>query len=1372
MNNHRFIRALSVFLIVLLTVTSVMPAWQGQAQSADGVISVTEAIEHNQGRATVEGYIVGTVASQNNFTLAPPFTSKTNVAIAEHPDETDIRKMLPIQLPTGQVRNGLNVVDNPENYHAKVQITGDLEPYFSVPGLRSASGFQIIEYTNEPAPPEDPQHISIEQARQLSMNTEVIVQGVVTVDTDTISSGNQFATYIQDETAGINIFHFNKSNFPTLQKGDFVEVRGHLTEYNGLLEVVPTESGVTKISAGHPLPEPISLNLGDLNDPVIAEPLEGQLVEVEGFIQHIPDSPAGGGYNVSLIDENFVGTTVRVMEGTGAIEHITTGSWYSVTGILSQYNTYQLLPRSSNDFTLLDEQPEAPNPEGKYESTVARITDGDTIHLATPVLGATAVRFLNMDTPETYQSIKNELDENQKYHGDLATEYMKELLEVGDEVEVLVGPEATDQYGRLLAQIVRKSDGLNINLEMVRAGYATTYFIWPVGDAEDYELYQETVRKAKDAEIGIWNPENPLLEMPFEFRARETGNGLHRYVGNSDTKTYVEPNEWEQVPVDKRIFFASVEEAEANGYVEAGEEIIPDEELISMQILSVNDLHGKIDQTYPVTVGEELLQVGRFDYVAAYLNEWSKRNQNTFIVHAGDMIGGSSPVSALFQDEPVIEMMNEIGFDFGTVGNHEFDEGTEELMRIVKGGDHPEGKGSPGYAGMDFPLLCANCLDKESGEHFLPPYEVVEVEGEQVAFIGVNTTDTVNMVIPDGIKDIEFTDEVEAVNSAVEELKAQGVRAIIVLAHMAATQSGETAVGPAADLAKEVDDEVDIIFAGHNHQIVNAMVDDVLIVQAYEYGKAFGAVDVTIDPVTGDIVEKEAEIIYVDQAKIEPEPAVGAILADYENRVAPILNEVVGHAAIDMVGGYSNDGDTALGNLIADSMLWQMKSDFALMNGGGIRDQLPAGEITFNRLFNIVPFNNVLVTFEVTGAELREILNAQITSYGPDFSIAGFHYTWDQTSDEVVDIMLLDGSLIDESRTYTVTTNNYMAESNGDKYRLMGQYAKNMVTGPEDLEALIAFVKTFHEPIAYHVEGRIAEISSLPEEEPTPEPEPENPKPEEPKPETPKPEEPKPHPEEPIDFLIADIKMSGHEATISSENLDMLAESATLIVDLSSVESEELVLSLTVEQMRLLVKKKVSLELISTGLTLLIPLENFTGEQSFQLFINQLVYTEGTPSTVYELIIKEGKDLVKTFDVPITLSFTYVADAVTNSENLAVYHWNEKKQQWDVLPSSSVDSERVTATTNHFSIFTVLEGDKEQLDEEEKNGNDHNKEKDREQNQDDEVDGGGTGGTGDNNKKTLPHTATSHYQWLLLGVLLFIISVIMFQYNRRRIAMN
>ena len=120
------------------------------------------------------------------------------------------------------------------------------------------------------------------------------------------------------------------------------------------------------------------------------------------------------------------------------------------------------------------------------------------------------------------------------------------------------------------------------------------------------------------------------------------------------------------------------------------------------------------------------------------------------------------------------------------------------------------------------------------------------------------------------------------------------------------------------------------------------MVDDVLIVQAYEYGKAFGAVDVTIDPVTGDIVEKEAEIIYVDQAKIEPEPAVGAILADYENRVAPILNEVVGHAAIDMVGGYSNDGDTALGNLIADSMLWQMKSDFALMNGGGIRDQLPA----------------------------------------------------------------------------------------------------------------------------------------------------------------------------------------------------------------------------------------------------------------------------------------------------------------------------------------------------------------------------------------------------------------------------------------------
>ncbi|MED1564135.1 endonuclease [Alkalihalobacillus alcalophilus ATCC 27647 = CGMCC 1.3604] len=1364
MKNQLWKKVIYLSLVFLLMFTHFLPALTPQVKAAEDVISVSEAIENNSGRATVEGYIVGTVTSATNFRLEPPFTTNTNLALADSPDETDLTKMIPVQLPAGNVRNGLNLVSNPGNYQAKVQITGNLQNYFSIPGLHSASSYQILEAGQEPPEEGDLELISIVEARTKSLDSQVIVQGVVTVDSSAIS-GNQYTTYIQDETAGINVFNFNQNQFPDLYEGDLIEVRGNLVEYNGLLEVVPVANGIEKISEGNPLPLPVEVTLADLNDPAIAEPLEGQLVTVHGFVQNIPSSPAGGGYNISFIDEDFQATTVRVMEGTNAIDSIEQGNWYEVTGVLSQFNTYQVLPRKASDFTLAELQPAPPSSEGTYESTVGRITDGDTIHLASPVLGSTAVRFLNMDTPETYHSVRNELDENQKYHGDEATEYMHELLSVGDEVIVEVGPEATDQYGRLLAQIIRKSDGLNINLEMVRAGYATTYFIWPVGNEDDYELFQSTVREAKEAELGIWNPENPLLEQPFEFRARETGNGLHRYVGHSDTMTYVEPENWKEVPVDKRVFFASSEEAEANGYLPFNEPQIPDEELISMQLLGMNDLHGKIDQTYNVTVGDDVLQVGRFDYVAAYLKQWEERNENTFIIHSGDMIGGSSPVAALFQDEPVIEMMNEIGFDFGTVGNHEFDEGTEELLRMVHGGDHPEGKGSEGYAGMDFPLVCANCVEKESGEHFLPPYEVVEVEGEQVAFVGVNTTDTVNMVVPDGIKDIDFTNEVEAVNEAVAELKEQGVRAIIVLAHMAASQSGETAVGPAADLARNVDDEVDIILAGHNHQIVNAIVDDTLIVQALDYGKAFAAIDVLIDPETGDIVEKEAEIVFVDQSKVEPDSAVGAILADYENRVAPILNEVVGVAAIDMIGDYSNDGDTPLGNLIADSMIWEMESDFALMNGGGIRDHLPAGEITFNRLFNILPFNNVLVKFELTGAELREILNAQITSYGPDFSIAGFSYTWDKDSLEVVDMFLPDGSALVEEATYTVTTNNYMAESNGDKYQLIGQYAKNLVTGPEDLEAFISFVKTFSEPIAYYPDGRIAEISTLPEEPGTPE------EPEEPK-------EPGTDPEEPseLDYVVVEAIIVNGKITISTEMLRNLADDAILSIQMSDFKNS-VTLSLTAEQAAILKEKNVTLEVVTGGITVAIPTSIFSGQQEINFFLSLNDRFHNEVSSVFELKLQEGEQFLTKFDKPITLIFNVDIESVSDLDKLQVYYLNEATNKWELVGGSYSDDHKVTATTDHFSLFTVLESTEEVLPEDtvdvpQKEG-DNSKEELKEggKGEGKEKEGGAESSKDKIEKgKVLPNTATSNYQLILIGaVLLLIAAGMMYQSKRLKV---
>ncbi|QOR66439.1 5'-nucleotidase C-terminal domain-containing protein [Cytobacillus suaedae] len=517
------------------------------------------------------------------------------------------------------------------------------------------------------------------------------------------------------------------------------------------------------------------------------------------------------------------------------------------------------------------------------------------------------------------------------------------------------------------------------------------------------------------------------------------------------------------------------------GAVSAKEHKVPPglekKENIKVQLLSVNDLHGKINVTEQPKNNPN--KYGNAAYLATYLKEREQTNENTLIIHSGDMVGGSPPVSALYQDEPTVEVMESIGFDVGTVGNHEFDEGVDEMLRLIYGGDHPNG--TVNYDGINFPMIAANVVYKDSEELVLPPYYIKNIKGQKIGFIGVATTQTPNMVIAKGIQTINFTDEAEAINKFVPELTKRGVEAIVVLAHVPGSQEGDTVTGEIADIATKIDDEVDVIIAAHNHQKVNAMVDNKLIVQAWEYGKAFVDIDLEIDPVTGDIVKKEAEIVDVIQEGVTPDQKVSAILEKYSSAISSKLNEVVGVAGQFMEGGYATKayfGDNALGNLIADGMTAAMGSDFAMMNGGGIRADLNAGDITWEELYNIQPFGNTLVKIEVAGSNMDEIINAQISDYGPDCSIAGFKYKWDSATSKVTEVTLADGTLLDENATYTLTINNYMYEHNSDKYKLRA-YGANPVQGTEDLTATIEFVKSFTSPIAYEAEGRIINISAV-----------------------------------------------------------------------------------------------------------------------------------------------------------------------------------------------------------------------------------------------------------------------------------------------------
>ncbi|ODG92188.1 2',3'-cyclic-nucleotide 2'-phosphodiesterase [Gottfriedia luciferensis] len=498
-------------------------------------------------------------------------------------------------------------------------------------------------------------------------------------------------------------------------------------------------------------------------------------------------------------------------------------------------------------------------------------------------------------------------------------------------------------------------------------------------------------------------------------------------------------------------------------------------ENIKVQLLGLNDLHGQLDTDTKVTVNGQELLAGSMEYTAAAMKQREAENPNTLLVHAGDMIGGSPLISALFQDEPTVEVMEAMGFDVGTVGNHEFDEGIAELKRMMNGGEHP--KGTKGYDGMNFPVIAANAYDSATGELITQPYTIKQVGGKKIGFIGVVTQETPNMIVRKGNETLEIRDEVEAINHYTDILKKQGIKAIVVLAHNPTLQTGKADLYDATDIAEKVDDEVDVIFAAHNHVFNNKVVDNKLIVQAYSYGSAFSDVDLELDAVTGDIVKKDGEVVTVYQKDYTPDPTVSAIMKKYEDLIMPIKAEIVGDSMQTLPKGYpSSDtyGDFALGNLIADGMKAAMNADFAMMNGGGVRAELDAGQVTFGDLFAIQPFGNVLNKVMLSGQDIETVLNNQITDKGLDFHIAGFKYTWDSSTRKVVDILLPNGSKIDPNKEYSVVVNNYMY---GNVKYGIGERSTDLEVGPEDLQATVDYVKSLPRPFVYEIEGRIQKVN-------------------------------------------------------------------------------------------------------------------------------------------------------------------------------------------------------------------------------------------------------------------------------------------------------
>ena len=526
---------------------------------------------------------------------------------------------------------------------------------------------------------------------------------------------------------------------------------------------------------------------------------------------------------------------------------------------------------------------------------------------------------------------------------------------------------------------------------------------------------------------------------------------------------------------------------------------------VELRVLAINDFHGNLrpppggirindpeDKTKKVMVA-----AGGAEYMATLVKQLSEGHKNTIFVAAGDLIGASPFLSAMFHDEPSVESLSMMGLAITSVGNHEFDEGKAELLRMQNGGCHPDDgcQGPHPFTGAKFQYLAASTVETATGKSVLPPYEIREFEGIPVAFIGLTLKDTAGIVSPSGIAGLEFRDEAETVNALVPQLKARGVEAIVVLIHQGGEPAGDynecpAITGPIVDIVKKFDRAVDVVVSGHTHRAYVCDIDGRLVTSGDNYGTLVTAIDLKLDPATRDIVSARAENVIVANASLAKDPEQTALIDAYDKLSAPIANRPAGSVTQTLSRVPNDAGESALGDIIADAQLAATKDAkdggavIALTNPGGIRaDLIPKenGAVSYGELFASQPFRNRLVTMTLTGSQLKDMLEQQwLDPKRPrilQVSI-GFSYTWDASKPFgeriMADKMTLNGRPVEPATGYRVTLNDYLAVG-GDGFSIAKQGASPQYGG-YDADALFAFFKA-HGPIGPLPPTRILRVN-------------------------------------------------------------------------------------------------------------------------------------------------------------------------------------------------------------------------------------------------------------------------------------------------------
>jgi len=539
-----------------------------------------------------------------------------------------------------------------------------------------------------------------------------------------------------------------------------------------------------------------------------------------------------------------------------------------------------------------------------------------------------------------------------------------------------------------------------------------------------------------------------------------------------------------------------------------------------VQLLAINDFHGNLEPPsgssgrIAVGPGGATVDAGGAEYLSTHIKTLEQRNPNTFFVGSGDQIGASPLLSGLFHDEPTIEALNTMGLDVSGVGNHEFDEGVDELLRMQNGGCHPvDGcqDGTP-FFGSLFQYLAANVLYAGTQNTILPPYEIKKVGNAKIAFIGLTLQGTPLIVTPAGVAGLEFAPEVLTVNKFVKTLREeQGVRAIVVLIHEGGQQNAPFAggfmdsnrcdnfTGAIKPIVEGLDPQVDLVLSAHTHQPYVCTFNGIPTTSAASFGRLITDVDLTIDHQSKDITSVDAHNVIVTRT-VSKDPAITAILDHYRPISAPIANRIIGSITADITGSAGFNQESALGDVIADAQLASTSpTDFggaqvAFMNPGGIRgggliynnqaaSEAP-GQITYSEMFNVQPFNNVMNVKTMTGASIYRLLEQQ---FFPDKDgnlvirllqvSRGFAYTYDTRqpagSRIVQGSVAINGVPITMTGSYRVAMNNFLA-SGGDGFTAFNE-GTNQIGGEIDIDAAVNYFLK-NSPVAPGPQNRVTRL--------------------------------------------------------------------------------------------------------------------------------------------------------------------------------------------------------------------------------------------------------------------------------------------------------